>query len=122
MPEANLQRCYVIVYHQDAPPHDRYKNRWIDTWRIEEILTEPWVAAECQKAGTVYIYRCRWGGWPPCVACQAEVDALSEQDSGGSSALISVRFKNVRKLNEIPPFKARPGDICKWAGPPTPGH
>ena len=119
MLEANEKNCYVIVYYKDAPPHDLYRNRWADSWRIEEIRTEPWVAEECRKAGLVYIYRCRWGDWPPCVACHAEVDDLSEADPEGGSPLIRVRFKNARKLNEIPPLKARPGDICKWAGPPV---
>ena len=119
MGEAVPQRCYVIVYHRDAPPHNRYKNRWIDNWRIEEILTEPWVAEECRKAGLVYIYRCRWADWPPCVACQADVDAISEPALGDDSRLVRVRFKNARKLNDVPPFKALPGDICKSAAPPT---
>jgi hypothetical protein len=113
------QHCYVILYHKDAEPHKRFKNRWIDNWRIEEILTEPWVAEDCRKAGSVYVYRCRWGGWPPCVACHAEVDSLSEPVSvPGESPLVVVRFRNAQKLNDIPPFKARPGDICKWAAPP----
>ena|ERR1017187_1336959 len=122
MPGTNQRNCYIIVYHEDAPPHDLYRNRWTDPWRIEEILTEPWVAEECRKAGSLYVYRCRWAGWPPCVACQAEVDLIGEPDPDGNPALVRVRFKNVRKLNEKPPFKARPGEICKWAGPPASGH
>ena len=121
MHRATQYGCYVIVYHQDAPPHDRYKNRWIDRWRIEEILTEPWVAEKCRKAGSVYIYRCRWGDWSPCVACQAEVDTISEPGPEADSSLVRVRFKNAKKLNEVPPFKAMPGEICKSVGPPSPG-
>ena len=107
------QSCYVTLYHKDAPPHDWYKNRWIDSWRIEEIQTKPWVAEECRKAGSVYVYRCRWRDWPPCVACKAEVDSISEPfPVVGRAPLVRVQFKESKKLNEIQPFKARPGDIC----------
>jgi len=113
MAQATQRRCYVILYHKDAPPHERYKNRWIDSWRIEEIETEPWVAEQCRKAESVYVYRCRWLDWPPCVACRAEVDSLGEPFSvAGGSPLVRVRFKNALKLNDTPPFRARPGDIC----------
>ena len=113
MQQPNQQGCYVILCHQDAPPHERYKNRWLDRWRIDEILTEPWVAEECRKAGSVYIYRCRYADWPPCIACQAEVDTIGEAAPDDPPSLVRVRFKNARKMNEVPPFKAKPGDICK---------
>ena len=119
MREVAPQCCYVIVYHRDAPAHDRYKNRWTDSWVIEEVLTEPWVAEKCREAGSVYIYRCRWLDWPPCVACRADVEGMGEPEYGAGSPLVRVRFKNARKLNVAPPFKARPGDICKPAPAPT---
>ena len=111
--DAPHQSCYVILYHKDAPEHPWYKNCWLDSWRIEEIVTEPWVAEECRKARSVFVYRCRWRDWPPCVACKAEIDSISDPfPVEGHSPLVRVRFKKAKKLNDIPPFKARPGDIC----------
>jgi hypothetical protein len=116
MPEVAQTHCYLIVHHKDAPPHELYTHVWTDSWKLEEILTEPWVAEECRKAGTVYVYRVRYQGWPPCIACQVEVDTIGEPETGNGKPLVRVRFKNAKKLNDVPPFKALPADLCKWAG------
>ena len=96
------RHLYLILHHKDQPDQP-YENTWVDAWRVSDITTDPPIGRLCEENRFAYIYRCRWGDWSPCVACSVEVDSVTQEIDDRGIVFSRVRFKNVVKMNDIPP-------------------
>jgi hypothetical protein len=101
---------HLVLRHRKNPVQT-FKNKWLDDDRPESIETTKEIGKLCaeiiEKREMVYIHRCGFGEFTPCLTCKAEVIEVSK-----IKTKTVVKFANHKLIRVSPKFAPPRGTNC----------